>query len=462
MDYGQPSSCNCGQRGCSSYSSEPEPTRAVKEVIPAWMQKMLDELGSIQSVSELQPVGSYSRSKPTVAGFADLDDRSKAALLHKAQSLDNLFHSEPQQKEEQMQPVTRMEVTNENFGEMYNEATRHGYKGTSEEFADALNKGEPILLTVEELDPARSAFDAYRALNGGPGKVDVGAFLKALGGLTGGIAEARGLGVAGPSGLIGGVGKPVEIPEVIRKTADPETLQNYISKTMIPTLTAEIIALSDKFEGIELLRNQRRLQERLNKLMMYSTKPERIIATAIHDEHELAIYKCHIAQQVVAGGLKPMKGQEMIQSAQAGLNERKVAVEANQLRQKKEQERKEILGRLQDQLALLSEDVTKMEINTAAMYLRKLADGIEPPKVVEPVTEKELITKGAEKVATLQKPLFNASGSPLANLTEAERQGIINSFAAAFGSRSVNIPTPEQLACIRTAPMWIDIADAAR
>lgn len=428
MDYGQPMSCNCGSRSCSSYS--PEPEKKIEEVMPQWIRDMLDVPELASQPHQLKPVDfdQYSRKNPTSLGGDSLypfnatprqfgNINGLAGMLASPRFEDIATNNLCKEINVQ-EPMTRMEVTQENFFEMHELAKANGYKGDAEEFRQALNAGEPIQLThVEEriLPKVRTASE-----------LDVKAFLNSLSGLTGGSAEARGLGVA----------KPQQFPDVILKTADPATLTEYVSKTMIPAFMKEITELADKFEGIELLRQQRRLQERLNKLMMYSTKPERIVGNAIHDEHELAIYKCHIAQQVVAGDLRVATGQSLINDARASMFERQKAVVANQAKQKKEEERKELLSALQQNLFLLAEDVTKMETRTAAVYLKKLLDGLgvdlEEPK--KPVTEKELITKGVEEVKTIAEAVKPYGGdlSALANLSGADRQGIVESFRSAF------------------------------
>lgn len=428
MDYGQPMNCNCGSRSCSSYT--PEPEKKIEEVLPQWLRDMLDTPELTFQPQQLQPVGSdqYTRSNPTSLGGDTLYPfNANARVFGNINGLAGMLAS-PHFKDiatnnlckeiNVPQPITRMEVTQENFFEMHELAKNNGYKGDAEEFRQALNAGEPIQLDVETLKPAESAFDAARAVPGAPANLDVKAFLNAMCRLTSGPAEARGLGVA----------KLQHLPEVVLKTGDPATLTEYVSKTMIPTFVKEITELGEKFEGIELLRQQRRLQERLNKLMMYSTKPERIVGKAIHDDHELAIYKCYIAQRVIAGSLQVMAGQNLINEARNGLHERKAAVAANQAKQKKEQERKELLTELQGNLFLLAEDVTKMEVRTAASYLRKMADGLGiDPEPVKPVTEKDLIVKGVDSVQAEE-----VKKSPLLNMSEAERRGVVDSFRSAF------------------------------
>jgi hypothetical protein len=167
--------------------------------------------------------------------------------------------------------------------------------------------------------------------------------------------------------------KVFPISEEVQKAASVEAIQGYITNKLIPEFTRQLAELVGKYEGQDLLRQQRRLVSRLAKLMQYQAKPDSIVPTAIHDEYELSIYKNAVAKQIVARNIAQHDGLARVNSAIAAMNERTVSQQENTKRQAEAVRQANVDKIVDDALECLANDAPTTNVGEGINYLKGLA-----------------------------------------------------------------------------------------
>lgn len=127
--------------------------------------------------------------------------------------------------------------------------------------------------------------------------------------------------------------RPSAIPQEILDAGKEEVIQNYVTHVIIPDFSNAIIDLPQQFSGKDLLRQQRRLQARLNKLLRYQAKPDAIVVEAINDKYEFAIYQHYTAKLVSHRSITLQEGKLRMEAAEAALAKREADNAANQKKQ---------------------------------------------------------------------------------------------------------------------------------
>lgn len=276
MDYGQQDSnlCNCGQcvTAATATSLEQDPS----------MIALMSLLG-IPSSSNRQAMFEQSTLNPV--------DRLPLLNMPMEQSFAHYPPAETVKKQPVLntKPKTsikdvsvdrqQFEVTNENAVEMFDMARANGFVGNLETFLSQLDSGVPIVLAT---DQSRNV----------------------------------------------GTGTPREIAPEIHTAANPETMAKFVNTEMVPAFFKAIQELPAQHTGDDLLRQQRKLSARLQKLLTLVACPERIVPTCINDKYEMAIYKHYVAGQVVNFIIGESRGSQLIGAALKGLKERDAAKDA--------------------------------------------------------------------------------------------------------------------------------------
>ncbi|QBJ02585.1 hypothetical protein MZD04_gp055 [Pseudomonas phage Psa21] len=127
--------------------------------------------------------------------------------------------------------------------------------------------------------------------------------------------------------------RPSAIPQEILDAGKEEVIQNYVTHVIIPDFSNAIIDLPQQFSGKDLLRQQRRLQARLNKLLRYQAKPDAIVVEAINDKYEFAIYQHYTAKLVSYRSITLQEGKSRMEAAEAALAKREADNAVNQKKQ---------------------------------------------------------------------------------------------------------------------------------
>lgn len=177
--------------------------------------------------------------------------------------------------------------------------------------------------------------------------------------------------------------KNYEIPEKVVSSGQPETIQNYITLKMIPAFLQKLAEAIETHKGFDLLRVQRKLINRLNKLMGYQARPLSIVPTAIHDEYELAIYKNYIAQQICSTNLTLEKGLELVNAAADGLADRQEACRINEEKQAAAKFDKAKRTATENVLRDLVSNIGSVPADELALRLRGIAEEFAPAKPVD-------------------------------------------------------------------------------
>lgn len=172
--------------------------------------------------------------------------------------------------------------------------------------------------------------------------------------------------------------KNYEIPEKIVVSSKPETIQNFITLKMIPEFLQKLADVIKTHKGFDLLREQRKLIARLNKLMTYQARPMSIIPTAIHDEYELSIYKNYIAQQVCSTKLTVDKGVDLVNAAADGMVARLEACRLNEEKQLAEKKERDLRLVVKDELHDLVSSINSVPADELALRLRGIAEQFSP------------------------------------------------------------------------------------
>ncbi len=283
-----------------------------------------------------------------------------------AVSFDPVTHSHDSatNKDETVYDITKMTVTQENVNEMYTLAKEAGYTGSIGNFIHALNNGTSIELAVSA---------HYCGMQGPVG--DPGHTARQMPNRSAGESEVSYDSV-----------KQAQINKLIEVAANPETLQKFVTEKMIPTFTKALAELGDKYSGQDLLRQQRRISDRLQKLLVYVSAPERIVGTCIHDVHELQIYKHYVATRVVSGQLSEQAGSQVIANAMEKLEERNAAMEVARAKDIKDKADAKFISACRGGLRrLVGDDMAWSDVATTVTYLRTIATRLESTYKETPV-----------------------------------------------------------------------------
>lgn len=283
------------------------------------------------------------------------------------------------------------------FTNAYKLACATGFKGTEHEFISALSNPP---LKDHKMDHGQTKLSSFPNQDATVKQVAPGndSFLRLLTSLLGPeILEAL-----QPGDQVSGMLKPVgkldselgmhyvpdqkfvpeietaPIPENIQATAEAKTIQNYISAKMIPDFLKQLSDLLLVEDGQERLRQQRRVIERMAKLMKYQAKPETIVPTAIHDEHELAIYKHVVAKQIVSRNMTVADGVARVNNAIAAMNDRITAVEENKKQQAAEHHKANRDRIVDERLTELTRVSATTHIGETVRRLKEIATEYDP------------------------------------------------------------------------------------
>lgn len=238
-------------------------------------------------------------------------------------------------------------VTDDNVSSLFEMMQSRGFTGTLEEFLQRLKSGEQFNIAVRRNSP-----------------------------------EAKQLLAASKPGL----------HPSIQKAAKEETLMKLVHAQIIPAFTHVLANLQNTHEGVALVREYRRVQARLSKLLSYANRPAQISPGTIHDVYELGIYTHHLATLVVAGTLTEDEGNTQISEVRGYFLEKLYAAnDAENAALAKEAEDK-LKADIAGTLVFLSDHAKEDNPRVTAMRLRELADIImseepEPLAEPEPVTE---------------------------------------------------------------------------
>lgn len=269
-------------------------------------------------------------------------------------------HDSATNKDETVYDITKMAVTQENVSEMYALAKTAGYTGTIEHFIADLNKGTTVELPV--LSAAK--------MNGPQGA-------------AGRPMPNRS---AGETEVSYDTVRQAQINQMIEIAADPATLQKLVTEKIIPTFTKALAELSGTYSGQDLLRQQRRVSDRLQKLLVYVSAPERIVGTCIHDVHELQIYKHYIATHVVAGTMSEAAGSQAIADAMEKLDARNAAMDAARAKDIKAKADAELISECRGSLRrVVGDNLAWDDVATTVIYLRAVASRLESTYKETPV-----------------------------------------------------------------------------
>lgn len=238
-------------------------------------------------------------------------------------------------------------VTEDNVLSLFEMMQSRGFTGTREEFLQRLKSGEQFNIAVRRNSP-----------------------------------EAEQLLTASKPGL----------HPSIQKAAKEEALMKLVHGQIIPALTNVLASLQYTHEGVGLVREYRRVQARLSKLLSYANRPAQISPGTIHDVYELGIYTHYLATLVVDGSITEAEGNTLISKVRGDFLEKQYAAnDAENEALAKEAEDK-LKADISGTLAFLSEQAKEANPRDTAMRLRELADIImseepEPLAEPEPVTE---------------------------------------------------------------------------
>ncbi|MNC03703.1 hypothetical protein D3C81_223630 [compost metagenome] len=172
--------------------------------------------------------------------------------------------------------------------------------------------------------------------------------------------------------------KNFEIPPKVVMAGEPRTVQDYITRKVIPEFFNKLAEAMGSLTGKDLIREQRKLIARLHKLMTYQARPMSIIPTAIHDEHEFFIYKCWIAEQICSNILDLTKGLTMVNDAAKAMAERQEACRINDEKQASEKKERELRNSAQDELADVLKDIGSLSKDELHLRLRGIAEQFAP------------------------------------------------------------------------------------
>lgn len=172
--------------------------------------------------------------------------------------------------------------------------------------------------------------------------------------------------------------KNFEIPPKVVMAGEPRTVQDYITRKVIPEFFNKLAEAMGGLTGKDLIREQRKLIARLHKLMTYQARPMSIIPTAIHDEHEFFIYKCWIAEQICSNILDLTKGLTMVNDAAKAMAERQEACRSNDEKQANEKKERELRNSAQEELADVLKDIGSLSKDELHLRLRGIAEQFAP------------------------------------------------------------------------------------
>jgi hypothetical protein len=226
--------------------------------------------------------------------------------------------------------------------------------------------------------------------------------------------------------------KNYEIPEKVVASGQPETIQNYITLKMIPAFLQKLAEAIEthKGKGFDLLREQRKLINRLNKLMSYQARPMSIIPTAIHDEYELAIYKNYVAQQICSTNLTLDKGLDLVNAAANGLADRQEACRINEEKQAAAKFDKAKRTATEEVLRDLVSNIGSVPADELALRLRGIAEEFAPAKPVDAFKQgfKEVMDAAAPNRSDVKISLDPSDSRPLDKIVPSFQRQLMGSL----------------------------------
>lgn len=334
------------------------------------------------------------------------------------------------------------------FTNAYKLACATGFKGTEHEFISALSNPP---LKDHKMDYGQTKLSSFPNQDATVKQVAPGndSFLRLLTSLLGPeILEAL-----QPGDQVSGMLKPVgkldselgmhyvpdqkfvpeietfPIPENIQATAEAKTIQNYISAKMIPDFLKQLSDLLLVEDGQERLRQQRRVIERMAKLMKYQAKPETIVPTAIHDEHELAIYKHVVAKQIVSRNMTVADGVARVNNAIAAMNDRITAVEENKKQQAAEHHKANRDRIVDERLTELTRVSATTHIGETVRRLKEIATEYDPEAtgVAHERLIGQLLDSLGKRVLAQPKPVVDYRSQTVAATAKDAYKEVLNS-----------------------------------
>lgn len=183
----------------------------------------------------------------------------------------------------------------------------------------------------------------------------------------------------GPQGKAGH-SAPV-VPEQIRVLGADSTLADLVATHLVPDLTKQLADTASIEDDVKRLREQRRITDRLQKLMRYTNKPESIRATAIACKHELAIYKWYLFNQAARGSIGMQTLESRIDAAHKAFQRQEDIAQsrANDLlaEQTKNTQRAQVMEKMLEEVGVIDGLINGLETRQLAKKFREMADELD-------------------------------------------------------------------------------------
>lgn len=183
----------------------------------------------------------------------------------------------------------------------------------------------------------------------------------------------------GPQGKAGH-SAPV-VPEQIRVLGADSTLADLVATHLVPDLTKQLADTASIEDDVKRLREQRRITDRLQKLMRYTNKPESIRATAIACKHELAIYKWYLFNQAARGSIGMQTLESRIDAAHKAFQRQEDIAQsrANDLlaEQTKNTQRALVMEKMLEEVGVIDGLINGLETRQLAKKFREMADELD-------------------------------------------------------------------------------------
>lgn len=243
-----------------------------------------------------------------------------------------------------------------------------------------------------------------------------------------------------------------------------DTLTGLISEVIIPGMQKKIVSLMAEFSGQSLLRQQRRLTARLNKLLSYAAVPSSISPETISDEYELALYKWFVFNTAVKENLSVAKVDSLIKTATEHYATRRAEIETNSARQKKEAQEQEekiayqvkvdnhremvrqFVSRLiTDGFSQVKNSAMQLDLEATKRHLRRFANAIadlqnEEPGRPNPVKETEVARTPVKNTPTLAAQVVAPQVVTEASLTTKSQNTLIEFMKQISAGKGVTAP----------------------
>lgn len=348
MDYGQPlagNDCNCcSGHGEPSRFPEPQTPRQVEQIIPAWMRAMLDHPGGNIAGGIAAPaiVNSHGVLTP-VPGYTPVSTKREASFIHASYS--DMLRRAGWAPEVLLRTVEKggnaiVQLEKQLGADRFNDLM------SNIKFTDPVTEQSLTQKGIEQMQPIvhSHSFQDLRKTFGE-------------------------FGIRGPLGKAG-------LPPVSNQTkelGDISTLSDVVTHHILPDFMQQLTETLKIQDPTERLRENYRIINRLQKLIIYTRKPGRIDPYNVQCPHEFAIYQWAQLNDAVHGRQSECEAHTNIHAAAARIQERNDVREQEAAQQAKNQQRAAVMEQIIGEIGAVEKLVNGLETTQLAVKLREMA-----------------------------------------------------------------------------------------